>query len=310
MDRILFQRAPNGFRTVRGEIIRKLQQLLHDKGVYRETPDGVYGDKTEHALLLFQQQNNLPVTSKVDNETWTALTATAMPDLKQRCLEVTADFEGTGFSKIVGNFDGAGLTWGIIGFTLFNGQLQKVLNEIKAAHPDVFAAAFGSLAAQMATVLKSPLQKQMAFADAISLGSSKVKVEEEWAQAFDALGNHPAVQGLQLQHTEKFFDVAQRDVNRFELKNELGFALCFDIAVQNGGIDGTEADRIRRKAEQNRPATQQDLRIIVANVVAENSRPQFVDDVRKRKMTFATGTGTVHGAQYAVKTWGLDELPA
>lgn len=47
----------------------------------------------------------------------------------------------------------------------------------------------------------------------------------------------------------------------------------------------------------------------VANVIAENSRSRFVEDVRKRKRTFATGTGAVHGAQYAVKTWGLDELP-
>lgn len=310
MARILFQRAPNGFRTVRGEIIRGLQQILRDRGIYHDILDGIYGDKTEQALRSFQQQSNLPETGKVDDQTWIALTTVAMPGLKQRCLQVTGDFEGTGFSKIVGNFDGAGLTWGIIGFTLFNGQLQKVLNQIRADHPDVFATAFGNLADTMSKLLKSSLQKQMAFADSISLGSSKMKVEEKWSQAFAALGSHAAVQEIQLQHTEKFFDIAQRDMDRFGLENELGFALCFDIAVQNGGIDGTETDRIRQKTEHNLPTTQQDLRIIVANVIAENSRPRFVEDVRKRKMTFATGVGTVHGAQYAVKTWGLDELPA
>jgi hypothetical protein len=50
------------------------------------------------------------------------------------------------------------------------------------------------------------------------------------------------------------------------------------------------------------------LRIIIANVVAENSRPRFVEDVRKRKMTFAVGLGNVHQANYEVKGWGLDEI--
>jgi hypothetical protein len=87
-------------------------------------------------------------------------------------------------------------------------------------------------------------------------------------------------------------------------------ALCFDIAVQNGGIDQTEAARIRNKIEQTLPTTQQDLRIIIANVVAENSKPKFIEDVRSRKMTFATGVSTVHGSKYNIKTWGLDEAPA
>ena len=92
--------------------------------------------------------------------------------------------------------------------------------------------------------------------------------------------------------------------------NELGLALCFDIAVQNGGIDQTEGQRIRNKITQTPPATPQDLRKIIANVVAENSNPTFIEDVRKRKMTFATTQGTVHGSKYDVKTWGLDEVPA
>ena len=63
------------------------------------------------------------------------------PDLKQRWLQLTADFEGTGFTKAVGNFDGAGLTWGIIDFTLLNGELGAVLKEIRTKHPAVFSEA-------------------------------------------------------------------------------------------------------------------------------------------------------------------------
>lgn len=310
MARIFFQRAASGFRTVQGELIRRVQQILRDGGFYRDTLDGIYGDRTELALHGFQQQNGLAPTGKIDDLTWQRLTSSAAPDLRQRCLQVTADFEGTGFTKAVGNFDGAGITWGIIGFTLSNGELGSILNEIRTTHESVFQAAFGPLTDQIVSVLRSSQAEQMSFANSISVGSSKMKILEEWAEAFANLGSDPAVQEIQLQHTQKFFDIAARDVSRFNVRNELGLALCFDIAVQNGGIDATEAARIRRKIELTPPTTQQDLRIIIGNVVAENSKPRFIEDVRRRKMTLATGHGTVHSSQFDLRGWGLDELPA
>ena len=310
MARIFFQRAPSGFRTVQGEIVRRLQQTLRDGGFYRDTIDGIYGNKTELALLSFQQGNGLAQTGKIDEETWRHLTSTEAPDLRQRCLQVTADFEGTGFTKAVGNFDGAGLTWGIIGFTLSNGELTRLLREIRSTDADVYRAAFGDLTDRINHVLDADPAEQMSFANSISVGTSKMKILDVWAAAFERLGSDPAVQEIQLRHTQRFFDIAERDLDRFGVENELGLALCFDIAVQNGGIDSTEAARIRSKINQTPPTTQQELRTIIANVIAENSRPRFVEDVRRRKLAVATGTGTVHGSQYRLKTWGLDELPA
>ena len=310
MARTFFQRAASGFRTVQGELIRKFQVVLKDAGFQEDKADGVYGGRTEAALQKFQQQKQLPVTGKVDDQTWQSLMGTAAPDLKQRCLQVTADFEGTGFTKAVGNFDGAGITWGIIGFTLSNGELGAVLKKIRASHADVFSAAFGNLETKIVEVLGSSHAAQMNFANSISVGSNKMQILPEWAAAFERLGKDEKVQAIQLERTENFFDIAVRDVARFRVENELGLALCFDIAVQNGGIDQTEGNRIRNKIIQTPPATPQDLRKIIANVVAENSNPTFIEDVRKRKLTMATTRGTVHGSKYDIKTWGLDEVAA
>jgi hypothetical protein len=309
MERIFFQRASGGFRTVQGELIRRMQQILREGGFYHDTLDGIYGNNMERALLDLQHQNNLLLTGKVDNNTWQIMMGSGSPDFEQRVLQLTADFEGTGFTKAVGNFDGAGLTWGIIGFTLSNGELTSLLSEIQASHENIFDDAFGTLTPEILRVMNSSAADQMRFANAISLGSSKIKILNEWAQAFERLGSNPAVQEIQLKHTQKYFNIALRDVDRFNVKNELGFSLCFDIAVQNGGIDSNEGDRIMRKIAQTPPTTQQDLRVIIANVIAENSKREFIEDVRKRKLTIATGRGTVHGAQYDLKTWGLDELP-
>lgn len=308
--RIFFQRAPSGFRTVQGELIKKIQKVLIAKDLLHDKDDGIFGGNTERAVQIFQEQNQLAPTGKVDDQTWQALMSSPAPDLKQRCLQITADFEGTGFTKAVGNFDGAGITWGIIGFTLSNGELGAVLTEIRSAHPAVFSAAFGELEARIVEVIHSSHSEQIHFANSISLGSSKMRIQDVWAKAFEKLGSDPSAQEIQLQRTEKFFQIAERDRQLFDVQNELGLALCFDIAVQNGGIDSTERARIRTKINQNHPATQQDLRIIIANVVAENSRPKFIEDVRSRKLTIATAQGTVHGSRFAVKTWGLDDLPA
>jgi hypothetical protein len=295
---------------VQGELIKKLQQVLKGGGFLQDKADGIFGGNTEAALRSFQQQNQLAPTGKIDDQTWQKLMSSPAPDLKQRCLQLTADFEGTGFTKAVGNFDGAGITWGIIGFTLSNGELGAVLNQIRSSHPAVFSAAFGDLESKIVQVLGSSHADQISFANSISVGSSKMKILPEWATAFEKLGSDPAVQEIQLQRTQKFFDRAEVDRQHFNVQNELGLALCFDIAVQNGGVDATERARINNKIAQNHPATQQDLRIIIANVVAENSRPRFIEDVRRRKLTIATAEGTVHGSRFAVKTWGLDDLPS
>jgi Putative peptidoglycan binding domain len=308
MARILFQRASSGFRTVRGSLIEKIQNALQQEDLNPGTIDGVFGNNTERALLAYQQKNSLPQTGKVDEELWQKLTEKPIPSIRERCLQLTADFEGTGYTKIVGNFDGAGLTWGIIGFTLVHGELERIIKEINQNYPALLDSAFGSNKSQLLDIFEKPMSEQIAFADSISLGTGRMKVAEPWSSAFEKLGNFPEVQDIQMEGTQKYWTIADRDFNKFNLKTELGLALCFDTAVQNGGIDAKETGRIQRAIAQDSPTNEQQKRVIIANVVAENSNPRFIEDVRSRKLAIATASGTVHGSKYAVKTWGIDEI--
>jgi hypothetical protein len=308
MARILFQRASSGFRTVRGAPIEKIQNALQQEDLNPGTIDGVFGNNTERSLLAYQQKNSLPQTGKVDEELWQKLTEKPIPSIRERCLQLTADFEGTGYTKIVGNFDGAGLTWGIIGFTLVHGELERIILEINNRHPDLLDLAFGNLKSQLLSVFQKPMSEQIAFANSISLGTGRMKVAEPWLSAFEKLGSFPEVQDIQMEGTQKYWTIADRDFNKFNLKTELGLALCFDTAVQNGGIDAKETVRIQRAIAQDPPTNEQQKRVIIANVVAENSNPRFIADVRSRKLAIATASGMVHGSKYAVKTWGIDEI--
>jgi hypothetical protein len=75
----------------------------------------------------------------------------------------------------------------------------------------------------------------------------------------------------------------------------------FDILTQNGSI--SDIVRTQIMADFNGlPANGEDLERdkmrIVANRRAMAGKPEFIDDVRTRKLTIANGRGTVHGLTY------------
>jgi len=310
MGRIYFFRAKNGYRAVRGEVISRVQNALKTAGSDPKNIDGIYGGDTESALRDFQNKRNLEVNGLLSVQIWTALTGESIPDLLSRCLQLTGDFEGHGFQKVAGNFDGAGLTWGIIGFTLQHGEVQNILKTIQQKYPDLLGQAFGNLRDNLRTMLNMNLNDQIKWADSISVGSNKYQVAPMWEQAFKVLGSFAEVKAVQMERVKKYWDIALNDARRFGLKSETGLALCFDIAVQNGGID-TDAEERRIMMSRNTTPlpTERDLCVLIANTVAENSRPQYIEDVRKRKLTIATGDGIVHGVRYSTKDWGIGEYP-
>lgn len=310
MTRTLLRKSTGGNTRVSGELVRGLQEGLGAAGCSVGTVDGIFGGDTETAVRKWQAQQGRAQDGVVTFADWTALTGRPAPSWPDRVLQVTASFEGTGFGKIVGNFDGAWLTWGIIGFTLKYGELGRLLRTLEIGNRTLLEQAFGVLLPRLLAVIHGTPLDQEAFANQISLGANHYKVDPPWAEAFARLGSFADVQTLQLQAVERYFAIARRDAGRFGLTSELGFGLCFDVAVQNGGIDGDqEENSIRRRLEQTPPADERDIRAVIAEVVAENSRPEYAADVRSRKTTWTTGAGTVHGAAYDLSDWGVGEFP-
>ena len=90
---------------------------------------------------------------------------------------------------------------------------------------------------------------------------------------------------------------------------ERALALCFDIQVQNGGIGPEAGAAIDDAIAARPPQDERELRILIANAVADFAKPEFREDVRSRKLTIATGNGQVHGEQFELESWGLGEYP-
>ncbi len=301
MARTLFARG------ARGVHVQRAQQRLQELRMPLDSADGLFGGNTESALKQFQKLNGLPVTGNIDFDLWPRLTGESVPTVEERALQLTAAIEGHGYTLAVGNFDGAGLTWGIIGFTVMAGQVQAILDTVATEHPGMIRATFVDLTRDLERLRKMSVKQQTEFLDSISIPPGKHRLADPWRIAFDRLGGMPEVQEIQRRFAfKRYMDPAKKTFRQLGLTSELGLALCFDIHVQNGSIKPAAMAAINASGARGEPA----LRAAIANAVADQSREQYREDVRSRKMAIATGKGTVHGMKLDLADWGLADVAA
>jgi hypothetical protein len=308
--RVFLRRSQQGIRSPRGGHVIDLQRGLQQAGHSPQSIDGVFGRFTQEAVQSWQLSRGRPADGLVDELTWRGIVRADLPSLFRRCLALTAAFEGHGYTLAAGNWDGAFVTWGVIGFTLKGGNLGEVVRRTAARHPGLLEQVVGQAkAGELLAVIGATRAKQKAFADAVSLPPRKVRLLADWEDAFAGLGNRPEVRAIQDEVArDRYWSVAVRDFTRFGLADELDAGLMFDTAVQNGGIDQPKEQEIRNRLAAAPGAVGRARREIFANAIAEKSKPEFVEDVRARRLTIAQGEGTVHGATYRPDDWGLAEI--
>jgi peptidoglycan hydrolase-like protein with peptidoglycan-binding domain len=298
MSAILFGRG------AKGRLVEDLQAGLVANGVPLEKVDGDFGGKTRDAVRLFQSRAGSEPTGAITHDQWTVLTGKPAPSLFDRCLQLTACFEGHSYTLAAGNFDGAWLTWGIIGFTMKHGEVQGIVLALERDFPHLITHAFGADAAELIRTMRANATQQRAWANDITVGHG---IAEPWHSAFDRLGRFDEVQAIQnLRAQENYFLPAMRTAALLGISSEAGIALCFDIHVQNGGIKPAIMQSLTplRPGEPEPPLLER-----IARAVAQSAKPEWRADVLSRKLTIATGSGKVHGKQYALANWGLSAQP-
>lgn len=305
-QRILFARAPRGYRAAKGAHIITLQRGLVEAGPVRPAIDGEFGPQTEAAVRAWQKARQQAETGAVSFDDWTGITNTPAPSLFLRCLSLTARFEGHGYTHCAGNFDDAYITWGIIGFTLKHGNLARVL---KLIDPLVMQEAMGpAKTAELMGILDQPANKQRDWSNSISTGNKKARVRPDWDDAFTALGNTDSARQAQHQIAEEvYWARALQDLRTYGQMTERDAMMFFDTAVQNGGVDSSKGNAIRSalRRRQAQGADDKTRLGMIADCIADKSSSKYREDVRSRRKTIANGEGNVHGAQYLVETWGL-----
>jgi Putative peptidoglycan binding domain/Glycosyl hydrolase family 46 len=285
-----------------------LQSGLARLGHYTRLVDGDFGGGTEAAVKSLQIDLDQPPSGRADPGTWQRATGLSWPVLFERCLQLTARFEGHGYRLIAGNFDGAGLTWGIIGFTLKHGEVQAIINELAARAPKLLDLAFGDEAAELMQAFHTKeLSALMSWADSISRGAGKQLVAEPWRTGFATLGAQPLVQEIQRRRArEKYFDPALVTAARLGFQADRSIALCFDVHVQNGGVKTADAQAFKAAiGKPNGPSTERTKCELLAKLVANSAKTAFRADVLARKSAIASGEGIAHGQLFRMDDWGL-----
>jgi hypothetical protein len=297
-----------------GPEVARIQQQLTRLGFYNGPIDGSYGGGTYAAVHTFQRARGIEGDGVVGPRTWSVLfdgsaipaPAVAAEPLATRCLALTASFETESaapecFAGLAGDFDGMGMSFGVLQWNVGSGSLPPLLQSIDAEHPGVLDAVFQERASELRRVLASSRVDQLAWARSIQ-DPATFRLSEPWRGMFKTLGRRPECIGAQTAAASERYRRALAMCADYGLWSERAAALMFDVVVQNGGI----LDATRARIESDFAAIPDDSRderevarmVVVANRRAEAARPQFVEDVRQRKLTIARGEGTVHGRHY------------
>jgi hypothetical protein len=295
--------------------VRLLEQKLKASDRYTGPIDGVFGGGVESAVKAFQKAHGFQPNGIVTSEIWGALFPGAIippsplqgRPLAERCLALTGSFETSFgfpecFSELAGNFDGEGISFGVLQWNLGQGTLQPLLSSMLESDPNTMAEVFQDDMGDLKRVLRLPLERQVKWALSIQ-SSSRDDIFEPWKGFFQALGRTPSFQSIQMNHSERIYRQAVALSKEYDLNTNRGLALLFDVCVQNGCIGSETGARIRADysaiPESDSPSAEQVARMqAIANRVAESSRAEFVEDVRTRKVVIANGKGRVHNVFY------------
>jgi Glycosyl hydrolase family 46 len=226
--------------------------------------------------------------------------------LLQRILNMTGYFENSvytpqSYSGISNNFDGQGISVGILQQNIGRGSLQPLLKKMDKEHPEVLKKVFGKDYESLHKMLGESHESQMQWAKQIQkLGKDGVNPWSRWKKEFQALGRTPEYQQIQIGAAQSVYNKALRLSKQFGLKSERGVAFMFDIVTQNGGIEkpglqiGKDILKDIEALKKSGKDSEEARMIIIAEHRADACNPRWRSDVLKRKTTIAKGHGIVH----------------
>jgi hypothetical protein len=315
-----------------GDAVSQVQQALKTKAIYQGPVDGDYGGGTQAAVRAFQKSAGLAADGNVSDQTWNLLVGDQAPatspisaeDLPFRCLALTGAFEtGTGspgcFCGLSGDFDDQGISFGVLQWNLGQGSLQPLLRDMISEHADLTRDLFAEHFDALNEVMKlsndgAGRTEALEFSRSIQHPVTH-QVYEPWRGYAKSLGRTREFQAIQVKYAHEAYKKALALCDEYAVWSERGAALMFDIVTQNGGIKSVTRAQILGDIS-TLPAGldkhEREVRAlkVVANRRAEAANPQWIDDVRRRKLCIANGEGVVHGIRFDLEAqFGISLVP-
>jgi hypothetical protein len=221
------------------------------------------------------------------------------------------------YGVMSGNFDGAGGSFGVIQFNWKSGTIQPILRDLINDHPADMQAAFTSTADYntiVDVVLNRTTANQILWGDSISDPTNKHKVIEPWNTYFVTLGSFQSCQDRQMQACQNYFNTANTWASDFGLWSRRGYALCFDNAVQYGGMNSTCHTDIMNfiaALPSYYSAEFKELKTMryFAWRVCQDHQGTYYQSALDRRNSIANGSGNVYGYPVSTAPYDLNLEP-
>lgn len=244
-------------------------------------------------------------------------------------LTISGGFEGTsGWANISNDFDGMGLSAGLLNQTLGTGSLQPLLAQLDFDHPTEFAAAFSPshyrsiknmLEAWKQGTAWRPHQRELVLVSDVDRDSSEIEARTttptdqsvQWARQnlYQANGDFisswkaelqnliakPSYISLQIEAAKQYHDRALEYLSRIQIHDLRTYLLMFDVVTQNGGIKESRFTEWEQKVRAQKLTTSTAKLKALVDIRLQDTKPQWRSDVKKRKYTIIDGIGRVHG---------------
>jgi flagellum-specific peptidoglycan hydrolase FlgJ len=228
-----------------------------------------------------------------------------------KALAVTSTLE-TGkpgsFYGLSGNFDGQGVSFGLVNWTMGTGSLQVLLREFAKSSPDQWIQVFGPHAASFRDLIMpnsagaKATQWRFAIEDmneqTIVRGRVKWAVREPWKTYFRNLADNTTFQAIQIRKVRELMKVAEIYCQSYSLKSEAAFCFMFDAVASHGKWwprKKRRGEHVKQKLQELRERSigaaplEKDVLLAIGDILAATSAPRWAEKVRVRKHWFVTG---------------------
>jgi hypothetical protein len=187
--------------------------------------------------------NPSPRDANLEGEILKDAVFSGLTSAEQKAVAITSTLETGrrgGFSGLSGNFDGQGISFGLVNWNLGSGSLQHLLRDFARDFPARFGAVFGPHAKNFEALIRpndtKSLAAQLAFAIRemnVEVGT-KWQVREPWKSYFARLAADTEFQKIQLRYVRDLLARADYFCRYFALKSERAFCFMFDAVSSHG----------------------------------------------------------------------------
>jgi hypothetical protein len=234
-------------------------------------------------------------------------------------LSISGEFEGhAAWKNITNNFDGMGLSAGLLNQTLGTESLQPLFEKMARDHQQKFDGQFSSLhLSSILGMLKqwNPAQFQIQefhpTENDSTLNTLNSNASVQWAvqNLYDSSGNFlhdwkaelqslletPEYVNLQVGSALHYHLQALKYLARTGFQDLRSYLLMFDIITQNGSIKESRFQEWDAFILQNKITDEVAALKALVEIRLQDTQAKWRADVRRRKYALIDGTGVVHG---------------